>query len=337
MKAAVMQDINVLKVEDVPEPEVGPYDVKVKVDWTTICGSDPHILTGGLPVSPPPLIMGHEMSGTVVELGEKASFKGLSRGDRVTGYPVYYCGSCYYCRTGLEHCCLWAALPLPPGTMAEYVVWKEQQIYKVPENISPKAACLSEPVSVCVRGIDVSNIKPGSTVLIMGGGGIGLILLQLALRAGASRVAVSEPVAEKRKLAADLGAHFTIDPTSEDVWDHTMDITSNRGFDVVIEASGAKEAAQEAMSLVGKAGTIVYFAVYEMDFEIPIRPFELYYRDLTLKGVFMSPYTFPRAMALLEVLELEPLLSVTFPLDKVNEAFEAQLSGKYIKVLVESS
>lgn len=336
MKAAVWKKKNVLLVEDVPEPHVGPLDVKVKVDWTTVCGSDPHIVSGALPVSYPPRIMGHEMSGTVVELGEQADIKGLKIGDRVTGYPAYYCGTCHYCRTGLEHYCLRVTSPLPQGTMADYVVWKEQQIYKVSEDLDPRLGCLAEPVSVCLRGIDVSNIKLGSTVLIIGAGGIGLILLQLALRAGAAMVAVSEPVMEKRQLAEKLGARVTIDPASEDLWDRTMQITRNMGFDVVIEASGNKQAAVEAITLAGKAATVVYFAVYPMNFELPIKPFDLYARDLTLRGVFMSPYTFPRAMTLLSVLDLEPLLSISFPLDQVNEAFTAQLSGKHIKIMVES-
>jgi (R,R)-butanediol dehydrogenase / meso-butanediol dehydrogenase / diacetyl reductase len=336
LKAAVWKKKKVLVVEEVPEPQVGPYDVKVKVDWTTVCGSDPHIVSGALPVSYPPRIMGHEMSGTVAELGEKADIKGLQIGDRVTGYPAYYCGVCHYCRTGLEHYCLRVTTPLPPGTMAEYVVWKEQQIYKAPEGLDPRVACLAEPVSVCLRGIDVSNIRPGSTVLIMGAGGIGLILLQLALRAGATLVVVSEPVAEKRRLAEKFGAGVTLDPASEDLWARTMQITKNMGFDTVIEASGNKQAAAEAITLAGKAATVIYFAVYPMNFELPIKPFDLYARDLTLRGVFMSPYTFPRAIALLPVLDLEPLLSISFPLDQVNEAFAAQLSGEYIKILVES-
>lgn len=336
MKAAVWKKRKVLVVEDVPEPQVGPYDVKVKVDWTTVCGSDPHIVSGALPVSYPPRIMGHEMSGTVIELGEKAEIKGLKIGDRVAGYPAYYCGTCHYCRTGLEHYCLRVTSPLPQGTMAEYVVWKEQQIYKAPEGIDPRVVCLAEPVSVCLRGIDISNIRPGSTVIILGAGGIGLILLQLALRAGAVLAAVSEPVEGKRRLAEKLGAAVTIDPAVEDVWARTMEITQNRGFDTVIEASGSQKAAAEAMTLAGKAATVVYFAVYPMNFELPIKPFDLYARDLTLRGVFMSPYTFPRAMALLPVLELEPLLTASYPLDRVNEAFEEQISGRQIKILVES-
>lgn len=336
MKAAVWKKKNVLVVEDVPEPEVGPYDVKVRVDWTSVCGSDPHIVSGALPVSFPPRIMGHEMSGTVVELGEKADVKGLKVGNRVTGYPVYYCGTCYYCRTGIEHYCLRVASPIPAGTMAEFVVWKEQQIYKVPENLDPKLACLAEPVSVCLRGIDVSNISPGSSVVIFGAGGIGLILLQLAIRAGAVQTVVIEPVEEKRRLAEKLGAKATMDPNTEDVWDRGLELTQNKGFDVVIEASGAAKAAQEAITLAGKAATVVYFAVYPMNFQLSIKPFDLYARELTLRGVFMSPYTFPRAMVLLPELDLEPLITAIYPLDQVTEAFEAQLNGQEVKILVES-
>lgn len=337
MKAAVWKKKGLLEVEDAPEPEVGPEDVKIKVEYTSICGSDPHIVDGKLPVSYPPRIMGHEVSGTIVELGEQANTKDLKVGDRVTGNPVRYCGVCDYCRNGLEHYCLKLAVLFPPGTMAEYVVWHEQQVFKLPDSISLEEGCLAEPVSVCLRGIDLSNIREGTTVAILGMGGIGQILLQLALHGGASKVMVADPVESKRDLALEMGADLALDPLEEDLWATTMKVTGNRGFDTVIEASGALESAKSAMDLVGKAGTMVYFAVYPMNFELPIKPFDLYSRELTVRGVFMSPYLFPRTIALLPKLKLKPLVSRVFPLSETVEAFEEQKRGQSIKILIKSS
>jgi (R,R)-butanediol dehydrogenase/meso-butanediol dehydrogenase/diacetyl reductase len=337
MKAAVWKKKKVLEVEDVPEQAVGPEDVKIKVEYTSICGSDPHIVDGKLPVSYPPRIMGHEMSGTIVELGEQANTKGLKVGDRVTGNPVRYCGVCDYCRNGLEHYCLKLAVYFPPGTMAESVVWHEQQVFKLPDSISFEEGCLTEPVSVCLRGIDIADIREGCTVAILGLGGIGQILLQLALLAGASQVVVADPVESKRNLALEMGADLAFNPLVEDMWATTMKVTKNRGFDTVIEASGNTDSAKSAIDMVGKAGTMVYFAVYPMNFELPIKPFDLYARELTVHGVFMSPYLFPRTIALLPKLKLRPLVSKIYPLDEVVEAFEEQKRGQNIKILIKSS
>jgi 2-desacetyl-2-hydroxyethyl bacteriochlorophyllide A dehydrogenase len=337
MKAAVWKKKKVLELEDVPEQAVGPEDVKIKVEYTSICGSDPHIVDGKLPVSYPPRIMGHEMSGTIVELGEQANTKGLEVGDRVTGNPVRYCGVCDYCRNGLEHYCLKLAVYFPPGTMAESVVWHEQQVFKLPDSISFEEGCLTEPVSVCLRGIDIADIREGSTVAILGLGGIGQILLQLALLAGASQVMVADPVESKRNLALEMGADLAFDPLVEDMWATTMKVTKNRGFDTVIEASGNTDSAKSAIDMVGKAGTMVYFAVYPMNFELPIKPFDLYARELTVHGVFMSPYLFPRTIALLPKLKLRPLVSKIYPLDEVVEAFEEQKRGQNIKILIKSN
>ena len=337
MKAAVWKKKKVLEVEDVPEQAVGPEDVKIKVEYTSICGSDPHIVDGKLPVSYPPRIMGHEMSGTIVELGEQANTKGLKVGDRVTGNPVRYCGVCDYCRNGLEHYCLKLAVYFPPGTMAESVVWHEQQVFKLPDSISFEEGCLTEPVSVCLRGIDLADIKEGSTVAILGLGGIGQILLQLALLSGASQVVVADPVESKRNIALEMGADLAFDPLVEDMWATTMKVTNNRGFDTVIEASGNTDSAKSAIDMVGKAGTMVYFAVYPMNFELPIKPFDLYARELTVRGVFMSPYLFPRTIAILPKLKLRPLVSKIYPLDEVVEAFEEQKRGQNIKILIKSS
>ncbi len=337
MKAAVWKKKKVLELEDVPEQDVGPEDVKIKVEYTSICGSDPHIVDGKLPVSYPPRIMGHEMSGTIVELGEQANTKGLMLGDRVTGNPVRYCGVCDYCRNGLEHYCLKLAVYFPPGTMAESVVWHEQQVFKLPDSLSFEEGCLTEPVSVCLRGIELANIREGSTVAILGLGGIGQILLQLAQLSGASQVVVADPVESKRNIALEMGADLALDPLVGDMWATTMKVTNNRGFDTVIEASGNTDSAKSAIDMVGKVGTMVYFSVYPMNFELPIKPFDLYARELTVRGVFMSPYLFPRTIALLPKLKMKPLVSKIYPLDEVVEAFEEQKRGQNIKILIKCS
>jgi (R,R)-butanediol dehydrogenase/meso-butanediol dehydrogenase/diacetyl reductase/L-iditol 2-dehydrogenase len=336
MKAVLWKKKGEFGVFDIPEQQVGPEDVRIKVEYTAICGSDPHIIDGTLPVARPPIIMGHEMSGVITELGANAKGKGLKIGDRVTGNPLRYCGTCYYCRNGQENYCLKLTHFFPPGTMAESVVWHEQQVYKLPDSISMEEGCLAEPVSVCLRGIDLSNIRPGSSLAILGAGGIGLILLQLALHAGATTVMVVDPVESKRKIAMKFGADYAVDPTKEDVWATTMKITGSKGFDTVIEASGAISSTKTALDIVGKCGTLVYFAVYPMNYELPLKPFDLYARELTVRGVFMSPYLFPRAIALLPKLKLKPLITAVYPLEDTVKAFEEQKTSRNIKILIKS-
>lgn len=332
MKAAVWKKKGVLEVDEAPIPEVGDDEVKVKVEYCAICGSDPHIVSGVLPVARPPRIIGHEMSGTVVEVGKNV--KKVKVGDRVSANPVRYCGSCYYCRNGQEHYCLKLAEFFPQGAFAEYIVWHEQQMFKLPDVISFEEGTFTEPVSVTLHGIDIANVRPGNSLALLGAGPIGLLLLQLALKAGVTMTLVSEPIASKRKLAQELGADIVVDPNSEDLWQVSRKATEYRGFDTVIEASGAAAAANEAMNLAKNCGTVVYFAVYPMNFSIPLKPFDLYAHELTLKGVFMSPYTFPRSIDLLPHLELKKLITDTFPLEEINKAFELHETGEPVKILI---
>ncbi len=322
-----------LKILDMPEPEPGPEDVKIKIAFASICGSDPHIFTGDFDAFiEAPMILGHEASGTVVELGDQATAKGLQVGDRVTYYFNQYCGKCFYCRNGQEGYCL--KIEVHASAMAEYLVCNEQQVYKLPDSISLEEGCLAEPVSVCLRGIDLANIRPGSKVAIFGGGGIGLILLQLAIRSGAVTVAVVEPVEEKRKLAEELGADHVINPKKQDIMAESMKITQDRGFDTVIEASGVQAAVKPAFEVLGKGGTLEYFGLYPMDYNFPLNLFTLFNKEATIRGVYQSPYELPRAIALMPKLNLKPLTTTVIPLDDVRKAFEIQKTAKFPKVIL---
>jgi threonine dehydrogenase-like Zn-dependent dehydrogenase len=171
-------------------------------------------------------------------------------------------------------------------------------------------------------------------VAISGAGPIGLLILELALRAGASKVLVSEPVAEKRQLAKKLGADAVVDPLKEDLQAVGRELTEGRGFDTVVEASGNLGAAKQAVYLADKCGTIVWAAVYPYDAEIPVNPFYMYANELTIRSVFISPYSFERAMNLLPKLELKPIISEIIPLQDVEKAFELHKKGKFVKILI---
>jgi len=336
MKAAVMRGIGNINMEDYPDPETGPDQIKVKIAYCGLCGTDPENLEGRFGLIPPeaykqPRILGHEASGTIAEVGK--SIKGYKVGQRVAMNFRSSCGACYYCQNKMEHFCRRGAGA--SGSFAEYAVYPESAVYLLADDISLEIGSLLEPVSVAVHAIDQANVYPGSSVAICGGGPIGLLCLEVALKAGAARTLVSEPVAEKRALAKKLGADVTVDPFNEDIEAIGKKLTDGRGFDTVIDASGSVAAAKQAVNLADNGGTILWAAVYGKDVEIAVSPFLMYARELTITSTFVSPYSFPRALNLLPKLELKPLITDIVPLKDIKKAFELHKNGKSIKILIQ--
>jgi 2-desacetyl-2-hydroxyethyl bacteriochlorophyllide A dehydrogenase len=334
MKAAVLKAIGVLKVEDVPEPQPEADQIKVKIAYCGLCGTDPEILEGRFGLRKDPLvpsINGHEASGTIVALGSNVQ-QGYKVGQRVAMNFRCACGACYYCRNKMEHFCQNASRAT--GAFAEYAIYKEGAIYLLPDNISMEHGALLEPVSVALHAIDTANIHPGSFVAISGAGPIGLLLLQLAVRSGATRIMVSEPVAMKRQLAQKMGADVVVDPLKENVEEIGAKLTDGRGFDAVLEASGNLGAAKQAFMLAGKCGTIVWVSVYPKDAEVAVKPFHMFANELTIHSTLISPYSFPRSLNLLPKLDLAPLISDIIPLSDITKAFELHKKGNSIKILI---
>ena len=338
MKAAVMKDISILKVEEVPEPQPGTDQIKVKIAYCGICGTDIEILEGRFGLSQQageghfePTINGHEASGTIVALGDNVQH-GYRVGQRVAMNFRCTCGACYYCRNKMEHFC--QNVYQASGAFAEYAVYRESAIFPLPDNISLEHGALLEPVSIALHGIDLANIHPGSSVAISGAGPIGLLMLELALISGAARVLVSEPVAAKRQLARKLGADVVVDPLKENLEAISNKLTEGRGFDAVIEASGNLGAARQAVSLAGKCGTIVWAAVYPKDAEVAVKPFHMFANELTIRSIFLSPYSFHRALNLLPKLDLKPIITDIIPLQDIEKAFALHKKGNSIKILI---
>ena len=336
MKAAVMRGIGNIKMEDYPDPEMGPNLIKVKIAYCGLCGTDPENLEGRFGLVPPeaykqPRVLGHEASGTIAEVGK--NIKGFKVGQRVAMNFRSSCGACYYCRNKMEHFCRRGTGA--SGSFAEYAVYPESAVYVLPDDVSLEIGALLEPVSIAVHTIDIANIRPGGTVAISGGGPIGLLCLEVALKAGAARALVSEPIAEKRALAKKLGADVVVDPFNENLEEIGKKLTEGRGFDTVIEASGNVKAAKQAITLADNCGTIVWAAVYPKDEEIGVPAFYMYAKELTIRSVFVSPYCFPRAFNLLPKLVLKPRITDIVPLKDIRKAFELHKKGKSIKILVQ--
>lgn len=321
-----------VEVIDVPVKPVGDDEIKIKVAYCSICGSDPHIV-GGIFGWKPPFGIGHELSGVVAEVGKTAAAHGWKIGDRVGGNFRNYCGKCYYCTNAMEQFCENATEE--PG-MAEYVVWNERQPVKIPDGVSLKNACLIEPISIAVRVMDKTNIKIGHNVVVSGGGPIGLLCLQLINLYGAANLTLIEPYPSRRELALKYGARYVIDPIKENVEKRAGEITCGRGFDVCLEVSGAPAAAETLLKISAKCARVVYVAQYPRDYNLPLNLYDqMFMKELDITGTFVSPYAFARTAQIIDRLYLNDLTAVVFPIDQAAEAFEAHLTGKHPKVLIQ--
>lgn len=339
MKAAVYHGPGDLRVEEVPVRKLKDNEVKIQVKYCGICGTDIHIFhgDGGCCDVTPPLVPGHEFSGVVAEVG--AGVKTVKVGDRVTGDPNDMCGECYFCKNGMQHFCKnnIGIGTTVDGGFAEYVIMREKQVYKVSDDLSFIEAAMAEPISCCLHGIDLCNIKAGDTVLVMGGGPIGMIMMQLAKNAGASKVIMSEPVEEKREQALKLGATKTIDPLHEDVEAVLAEYCEN--VNVVIECVGNVHTQADAVRFAGKGATIMYFGLAAPEESFPIRPDDIFKKELHITSSYINPYSFERAIQILEsgTVELESLITNVVPLDDIADVFTKPEYRRTGKVMIQIS
>lgn len=339
MKAAVYHGPQDLRVEEVPVRELKDNEVKIQVKYCGICGTDIHIFhgDGGCCDVTPPLVPGHEFSGVVAEVGSKV--KTVKVGDRVTGDPNDMCGECYFCKSGMQHFCKnnIGVGTTVDGGFAEYVIMREKQVYKVSDDLSFIEAAMTEPISCCLHGIDLCNIKAGDTVLVMGGGPIGMIMMQLAKNAGASKVIMSEPVEEKREQALKLGATKTIDPLHEDVEAVLAEYCEN--VNVVIECVGNVHTQADAVRFAGRGATIMYFGLAAPEESFPIRPDDIFKKELHITSSYINPYSFERAIQILEsgTVELESLITNVVPLDDIADVFTKPEYRRTGKVMIQIS
>ncbi len=339
MKAAVYHGKHDLRVEDFPLRELEENEVLVQVKYCGVCGTDVHIFNGdgGSYAVHPPLIPGHEYSGVVAKVG--SAVKAVKVGDHVSGDPNDMCGECYYCKNGMQHFCTnnIGIGTTDNGAFAEYVITHEKQLYKFSENLSFMEAAMAEPISCCLNGIDLCHIKMGSTVLVIGGGPIGMIMMQLAKRAGAAKLILSEPVEEKRELAMKLGATKTIDPIHEDVAEVLKEYCTN--VDVVIECVGNIHTQEQAVKLAGKKATVMFFGLASPNDSFPLKPDDVFKKELTITSSFINPYTYERAMQVLEskALDLESLITNVVSLDDIVDVFTKPEYRRTGKVMIKIS
>ena len=335
MKVALFEKAHRLTVTTKALPSLRDDEVLVKVEACGVCGTDVHIVEG-TSRSSPPVVLGHEYAGVVIDAGKTVT--GVTLGQRVAVDPNVSCRTCFFCRRGLVHLCVGLqALGVDiDGGMAEYCVVPVQQAYPLPDGMTPEVSAFIEPVSCAIRGIDRANIQAGDSVVILGAGTIGLIMLQLAKNGGAARTIVMEPVNHKRAIAEQLDADFVLNPMEIDPKSAVLELTSV-GADVVIECVGKAQTMRLALDLARRGGTVEFFGVCPIGASIPIEPNQVYFKELTIVGSYVNPHTFARAISLLHSgrLTIDKFLLHKFSLDGVHEALDLLREGNTIKSIIQ--
>lgn len=337
MKASFFLGNKTFEVREMDKLCAGKGEVIVKNMACGVCGTDVHIYHGepGSADVNPPVVLGHEYAGEVVEVGEGVTH--LKVGDHVTIDPNIYCGECEYCRNGKKQLCesMQAVGVTRNGGFGEYSLVPGSQAFRLDPKVPFEAGAMAEPVACCLHGIDLAGIRPGSTVCIVGGGAIGLIMLQLAKLSGAACLVVSEPNAKRRNVALRLGADAVLDPASGDCESEFQKVLGS-GADVVIECVGNTPAVKSAFHFAKKGATVVLFSVPKVDatFELPL--FDVYKKELTIKGSFVNPDTHDRAVNLINSgkLDFSAIITHRFGLEELPEAIAMQMSSESIKVVV---
>lgn len=319
MQAVVLKGIKQMQNLEMPADELQAGEVMIEVKCCGICGTDQHIYHGnpGSAQVNPPIILGHELAGVITAVGPGVAH--LSVGDRVSIDPNLYCRQCSYCWSGRMHLCdqLQAIGVTRNGGMGQYCTVPAVNCYPIPDRMTFEEAALVEPLGCVLHGFKKLQFSPLSRVLIIGGGFIGQLFTQLVKHEHVSRVVVSEPASGKHALLYELGADEAVHPSTLISAD-----ANGLGYDIVIECVGRKESMELAFAAAGKGGQVLLFGVSAPDMSISIHPFEIFAKELVIRGSFINPCTHEEAISLIDqgIVQVQALISHRFKLDEVPEA-----------------
>ena len=338
MKAWVYHGPEVLRLETVDDVFPKEHEVKVKVKATGICGSDVHGYAGLTGRRVPPMIMGHEFSGVVAELGSGVS--SLHVGDHVAPYPLSYCGECEFCRKGMTHICLkkraFGVLDCN-GSMAEYICVPESTAIKIKDETDFALAAMVEPLAVALRGIHHAGDLRGKHVLIVGAGTIGLFVLALARLAHPAKIYISDLSDHRLAVARQLGADLVIRSDQQDVPLVVRENTNGLGADISIECVGISPTAQQTIASLKQGGLAVWIGNSAKMIETNMQA--VVTRELMVHGSFLySLDEFREVIGLLDrqVIDIRPVISQEIAFDQVADMFHQlyQSPGSLIKVII---
>ncbi|AKP46451.1 2,3-butanediol dehydrogenase [Bacillus smithii] len=347
MKGARWHNVRDIRVEEVEEPKVEKGKVKIQVEWAGICGSDLHEYVAGpifIPVKEPhpiskdvaPIIMGHEFSGRVVEVGEGVTK--VKVGDPVVVEPILRCGKCPACKQGKYNLCEnlgFHGLAGGGGGFSEYTVVDEYMVHKMPEGLSFEQGALVEPAAVALHAVRSSKIKAGDKAAVFGTGPIGLLVIEALKAAGASEIYAVEVSEERLQKALELGATVVINPKNEDPVQKLLELTDG-GVDVSFEVTGVPAVLQQAVDSTAFEGETVIVSIWEK--EANLLPNNIVLKERNVKGVIAYRDIFPAVMNLMKqgYFPAEKLVTKKIKLDQiVEEGFEKLIKEKdQVKILV---
>jgi len=333
MRAVIYDRPEHFEVREVPTPVPGPGEVLLKVLVAGVCGTDLHLHVGEFGPTYP-LTPGHEFVGEVVALGVGADEDLL--GHRVVVDNTAACGRCVECRRARPAYCqvLVAQGVNAPGGFAEYVLTDANRCFVV-DDLDPEVAVLTEPTACVVHGLDRLGLAPGADVLIFGAGPTGLILVSLLGRSGAGRLTVAAPTAEKLELARARGADEIVpmDRRQPDEAHRRLRELAPTGFDVVVDATGALSVLGPTLGLTRTGGTVFVYGMTAEATQWPVAPYDIFRRELTIKGSFAQQFSFDRALAALRTGRVDPtgLINRRFGLDEYAEALDAVSDSSVVK------
>ena len=302
MKALVLTDYNRFEYKEVDEPKVGDDDVLVEVKACGICGSDVHGMDGSTGRRQPPVIMGHEASGIIAEVGKNVS--GWEKGARVTFDSTVYCGRCGFCKEGRINLCdnrmvLGVSCDdyRRSGAFAEYVVVPQHILYALKDNVTFSQAAMVEAVSIAYHAVQRVTISADSSAVVVGAGMIGLLVLQILKARGCGKIIALDIDKERLKLAAELGADTVLRADENDAVQKILAATSSGGVDIAFEVVGISESLRTAVSSLRKGGTLVLVGNIRPTVELPLQ--SVVTREITLYGSCASSGEYPACLEMI--------------------------------------
>jgi D-arabinitol dehydrogenase (NADP+) len=336
MKAVVYDEPRKFEVREVAVPEPGAGEVLIRILVAGICGTDLHLHAGEFGPSYP-LTPGHEFVGEVVSVGTGVAEDLIGR--RFVVDNTGSCGHCLECRRARPAYCrnLVAQGVNAPGGFAEYVVTSSGRCFAI-DDLDAETAVFTEPVACVVHGLDVLGLRPGSNVLLFGAGPTGLILTQLLAGSGATELTVAAPTQAKLDLARARGADRTVllDRHNTAASFEELRQAAPDGFDVVIDATGALVVLAQTLALTRTGGTVFVYGMTPQSAVWPIAPYDIFRRELTIKGSFAQQFSFDRALSALRSgrVKTEGMISRRFSLDAYGEALDAVADSSVVKALI---
>ena len=342
MKAAFLIDKKRLEIREVPVPVPKRGEVLIRLKAVGICGSDLHYYRNGHignEVITKPHILGHEASGEVVSLGEEVTQ--IRAGQKVAIEPSISCGHCETCLSGRQNICLnirFLGLPPTLGAFREYITIPEENLYPLPESMSYEEGVMLEPLAIGIHAVELSKMNPADTIAILGCGTIGLSVLSVVKACGAGKILVTDLLEPRLAMAKKLGADYVLNAKREDVASSILKLTGKRGADIIFESAGEQETLNQAVKIAFNGGKIMIIGSPEEEsFSFPAHIARR--KELTIQNVRRSLRAVGKGIRLIQKksLNLLPLITHHFPLEKIGEAFK--LANSYqdgvIKVIIE--